>query len=98
MWGVSVGNKSFFFQGDQLRIFISDPQLVKEVLLNELGNYYRPEGSILHKIIPLVGRGLANLNGEEWVVHRRILDPAFHVETLKVCKSKLFLKNKLVLS
>ncbi|CAK9862389.1 unnamed protein product [Sphagnum jensenii] len=83
LFSSTYGDKSFFFQGDELRIFISDPHLVKEVLLNELGNYYRPEGSILQKIIPLVGRGLANLNGEEWVMHRRILDPAFRVETIK---------------
>ncbi|KAC9469349.1 hypothetical protein E3N88_45778 [Mikania micrantha] len=31
----------------------------------------------------LLARGLANVEGDQWVKHRKIINPAFHVEKLK---------------
>jgi cytochrome P450 len=33
---------------------------------------------------PVIGKGLVTTDGEEWALHRRIVNPAFHHEKLKV--------------
>jgi hypothetical protein len=34
--------------------------------------------------VPVIGKGLVTTDGEEWALHRRIVNPAFHHEKLKV--------------
>jgi cytochrome P450 len=61
---------------------VRDPNLVKEIFLKpfEYGKF----DVKLDKSKELFGHfGLAAVNGEEWVLHRRILDPAFHMESIK---------------
>lgn len=65
-----------------------DPKLIKEVLSNKSGDFPKPE------IIPLVklfATGLATYEGQKWSKHRRIINPAFHMEKLKVLTLKLFI-------
>jgi cytochrome P450 len=60
---------------------IPDPELVREVLSNKFGHYGKQNSSRLGK---LLANGLANHQGEKWAKHRRILNPAFHNEKIKV--------------
>ncbi len=80
--GYCVGNKVFYNVGPDLIIMVTNPNLVKEILL-DIGNYHkaRPSTFILSK---LVGKSLLTTNGEEWANHRQIFAPAFRVEALKV--------------
>lgn len=58
-----------------------NPESVREVLSNKFGYFAKP------KISPLgwlLATGLATYEGEQWAKHRRILNPAFHMEKLKV--------------
>ena len=66
------------------KVTISDPALTKEVLSNKFGHFEKPNSPALSR---LLAGGLASYKGEKWVKHRRILNPAFHLEKLKVLVS-----------
>lgn len=67
--------------GKSPRLVIKDPELMKEVLSNKLGNFQKPP---LNPLILILSRGLASLEGEKWANRRRMINPAFHLEKLKV--------------
>jgi cytochrome P450 len=63
------------------KVTISDPYLTKEVLSNKFGHFEKPNSPALSR---LLAGGFASYKGKKWVRHRRILNPAFHPEKLKV--------------
>jgi cytochrome P450 len=65
------------------QLSITDPELARDVLSNKFGHFEKPQFPALSK---LFAEGVASHEGEKWVKHRRILNPAFHLEKLKVCK------------
>ncbi|URD97620.1 Secologanin synthase [Musa troglodytarum] len=75
------GKIFFTWFGPVPRVMIMDPELVREILSNKFGHFERAT------LIPL-GRalvtGLISYHGGKWAKHRRILNPAFHVEKLKL--------------
>ncbi|CAL9187139.1 unnamed protein product, partial [Musa hybrid cultivar] len=71
---------SFTWSGPVPQVAITDPELVREVLSNKFGHFGKPNQNPLARFF---ARGLAVYEGEKWVKHRRILNPAFHAETLK---------------
>jgi cytochrome P450 len=77
-----VGNKVFYNFGPDLIIIVTNPNLVKEILL-DVGNYQKARPSIF-VLFALIGKSLLTMNGEEWVNCRQIFTPTFHVEVLKV--------------
>ncbi|CAD6203500.1 unnamed protein product [Miscanthus lutarioriparius] len=62
------------------RVIVADPQVARDVLSNKFGHLEKPNFPALTK---LLADDVAGLEGEKWVKHRRILNPAFHVEKLK---------------
>ena len=63
------------------RVTIMNPEWVREVLSNKFGHFAKPQINPLGR---LLATGLAHYEGEKWAKHRRILNPAFHLEKLKV--------------
>jgi cytochrome P450 len=63
------------------KVTITDPRLVREVLASKFGHVQKVKFPVLGKLLAL---GVAAYEGEKWVKHRRILNPAFHAEKLKV--------------
>ncbi|KAJ3695272.1 hypothetical protein LUZ60_000649 [Juncus effusus] len=74
------GKISITWIGPTPRVTITDPELVREVLSSKFGHFAKPNFSQLFK---LLAAGLVSYEGEKWAKHRRILNPAFHLEKLK---------------
>jgi len=77
-----AGERFLYWYGTEPRICISDVELAKEILSNKFGFYAKPKTR--PSIVTMIGEGLVLLNGVEWVRRRRILNPAFSMDKLKV--------------
>ncbi|KEH38478.1 putative 11-oxo-beta-amyrin 30-oxidase [Medicago truncatula] len=74
------GKNSFMWFGPTPRVNISDPELIKYVL-NKIYDFQKPNASPL---VRLLANGLVNLEGEKWSKHRKLINPAFNIEKLKI--------------
>ncbi|KAL2331240.1 hypothetical protein Fmac_018821 [Flemingia macrophylla] len=74
------GKKSFSWEGPTPKVIITDPEHIKEIF-NKMQDFEKPK---LSPIFKLLGTGLVNLEGDTWRMHRKIINPAFHLEKLKV--------------
>ncbi|KAJ1689729.1 hypothetical protein LUZ63_013884 [Rhynchospora breviuscula] len=74
------GKQSFTWFGPNPIVTIMDPELVREILSNKFGHFEKLKGGLMSR---LLANGLLSHDGERWAKHRRILNPAFHVEKLK---------------
>ncbi|KAG2305614.1 hypothetical protein Bca52824_025362 [Brassica carinata] len=73
------GRTYFTWLGPIPTITIMDPELIKEVF-NKVYDFQKPHTFPLAR---LIGTGLANYDGDKWAKHRRIINPAFHLEKIK---------------
>ncbi|KNA05769.1 hypothetical protein SOVF_187170 [Spinacia oleracea] len=74
------GKNYFLWSGPVPMINISKPELIREAFTKT--NEFRKTkvNPIFHKLVP----GLVSLEGEKWVKHRRMMNPAFRIEKLKL--------------
>jgi cytochrome P450 len=78
---LNTGNISMYWAGTRPRLIIMETEMMKEILSNKLGHIQKPP---LNPLILILTRGLTTLEGEQWAKRRRIVNPAFHLERLKV--------------
>lgn len=71
---------SFSWVGPIPRVMVRDPEIIREVMSNKFGHFAKPENNPLARFL---ASGIATYDGEKWAKHRRIINPAFHVEKLK---------------
>ncbi|KAM0873628.1 hypothetical protein ACQ4PT_037927 [Festuca glaucescens] len=74
------GKVSLSWFGPIPKVTITDPDLAKHVLSNKFGHLEKPKFPALWK---LLANGLSNHEGDKWVKHRRLLNPAFNLEKIK---------------
>ncbi|CAI0409321.1 unnamed protein product [Linum tenue] len=75
------GKKSFTWFGPVPRVHLMNPEHIKEVLTKV---YEYPKARNPNPLTRLLARGVASYNGDKWAHHRKILNPAFHQEKLKL--------------
>ncbi|XP_019453527.1 PREDICTED: cytochrome P450 CYP72A219-like [Lupinus angustifolius] len=80
------GKNSFIWFGPVPRLTITDPQLIKDVL-NNIHSF--PKASI-NPLLRLLVTGLVSHEGDKWSKHRRIINPAFNIEKLKIMLPAIF--------
>lgn len=76
-----AGKRSFLWMGPKPLVYITDPDLIKEVL-NKINNFQKPRGG--NPLTKLIFSGLLSAEGDKWAEHRKIMNPAFRFEKLKV--------------
>ena len=59
---------------------IFNPEQLKEIF-SKIYDFQKPKANPLTK---LLATGLPNYEGEKWATHRKLINPAFHLEKLKV--------------
>ncbi|XP_058734749.1 cytochrome P450 72A15-like [Vicia villosa] len=74
------GKSSFMWLGPRPRVFIMDPDKIKE-MTTKVYDFQKPDISPLFK---LLASGFANLDGDKWAKHRKIVTPAFNVDKMKM--------------
>ncbi|GER48404.1 cytochrome P450 [Striga asiatica] len=68
--------------GPTARLTVSDPALIREIFILKSELFEKNESPPLVRKIE--GDGLLSLKGEKWAHHRKIIQPTFHTENLKL--------------
>ncbi|XP_076882804.1 cytochrome P450 CYP72A219-like [Bidens hawaiensis] len=76
----ALGNNCFTWMGTKPVVHVSEPTMIREVLAN-YSRYQKPRGG--NPLTKLLAKGLVDAEGDQWVKHRKIINPAFHTEKLK---------------
>lgn len=84
---INAGKDYFVWAGPIPMINISKPELIREALTKMQDFQKAKWNPIIDKLFP----GLVCYEGEKWSRHRKIINPAFHVEKLKVLPNILLL-------
>ncbi|KAM7497794.1 hypothetical protein LguiA_022208 [Lonicera macranthoides] len=74
----NYGKNCFLWAGTVPRVYIMDPELIREVLHKP--DIFNKRGIPAFKKL---ANGITTHQGEKWAKHRKIINPAFHVEKLK---------------
>ncbi|KAL7610676.1 hypothetical protein Lser_V15G10999 [Lactuca serriola] len=74
------GKNFFTWMGPRPLVHVTEPALIREILANYSQFLKKRGGNPLRNIL---ARGLANVEVDQWSKHRKIINPAFHVEKLK---------------
>lgn len=85
--GKNYKDIAFFHFGPRQIVFLTDPELVKHVLLTNNKNYKK---GIQYEPLKLVlGNGLLTSDGDYWLRQRRIAQPVFHKQSISSFAEKM---------
>ncbi|XP_019193513.1 PREDICTED: cytochrome P450 CYP72A219-like [Ipomoea nil] len=73
------GENSFVWLGPNPLVLIKEPGLIRDIL-TKYAMYHKPMPNPLAKLLVL---GVGTYEEDKWYKHRRIVNPAFHMEKLK---------------
>nr|GEZ43175.1 cytochrome P450 CYP72A219-like [Tanacetum cinerariifolium] len=84
----SYGKLWFTWMGPRPIVHITEPALIKEIFAN---NYRFQKARGGNPLVRLLAAGLADAETDRWSKHRKIINPAFHVEKLKHMASAMYI-------
>ncbi|KAJ8567966.1 hypothetical protein K7X08_020688 [Anisodus acutangulus] len=73
------GKNYFLWVGPRPVVFVRDPEVIRDVFTKH-PVYQKPKLTPLTK---LLAQGIASYEDDKWTKHRKILNPAFHMEKIK---------------
>ncbi|KAG8657836.1 hypothetical protein MANES_03G084000v8 [Manihot esculenta] len=76
----NYGKNSFIWIGPVPRVNITNPEHIKEVFA-KINEFQKVKTNPQFQVL---APGLANHEGDKWAKHRKIINPAFHLEKLKM--------------
>ncbi|PIA27690.1 hypothetical protein AQUCO_07600098v1 [Aquilegia coerulea] len=76
----TYGKHSLFWYGTMPTLVIVDPEMIKEVFSNKLGDIQKAPDN---PNIKTISQGLSTMEGDKWTKQRKLITPAFHLEKLK---------------
>ncbi|CAH1414645.1 unnamed protein product [Lactuca virosa] len=74
------GKNFFTWMGPRPLVHVTEPALIREILAN-YSQFQKQRGG--NPLTKMLARGLADVEADQWAKHRKIINPAFHVEKLK---------------
>ncbi|CAN6294949.1 unnamed protein product [Urochloa humidicola] len=81
-WKDKYGAPFLYWFGPQPRICLFHYESVRQVLWNKSGHFTKTDAH--PTILALLGKGLVFVEGTDWVRHRRVVNPAFAMDKLKM--------------
>lgn len=82
-----IGKNFFTWMGTRPVVHFLEPTMIREALAN-YNQFQKPKRA--NPLAKLLATGLIEADGDRWAKHRKIINPAFHVEKLKVSCFCLF--------
>ncbi|PKI54284.1 hypothetical protein CRG98_025344 [Punica granatum] len=74
------GKDCFTWIGPTPRVIIMNPEHIKDVFA-KIDDFQKPASN---PVLKMLAYGLVSFNGEKWALHKKIINPAFHLEKLKL--------------
>ncbi|KAL3651330.1 hypothetical protein CASFOL_004332 [Castilleja foliolosa] len=75
----NYGEKSFLWFGPKPAVIILDPEVIREIMMKNY-IFQKPNGNPYFK---MMAEGVANYETDKWAKHRKLINPAFHVEKVQ---------------
>ncbi|XP_047978054.1 cytochrome P450 CYP749A22-like [Salvia hispanica] len=80
-WTKVYGRNFICWDGSKCQLFVTEPELSKEILMNREGAF--PKMDMAGCLKKLVGEALTTNEGVKWAKVRKLADRSFHAESLK---------------
>ena len=75
-----TGKNYFIWVGPEHLVIVGDPEVIRDVF-NKHAVYQKPKSTPLTKLLE---QGILSYEEDKWAKHRKIFNPAFHMEKIKV--------------
>ncbi|KAF5197314.1 Cytochrome p450 [Thalictrum thalictroides] len=76
-----AGKLSLIWFGPIPRLLVMDTEMIRDILSNKLGHFEKTRANPLGRFVVT---GFISYEQQKWVKHRKIINPAFHLEKLKM--------------
>lgn len=84
--GVSMhaGKVYVYWLGTEPFLYVAEPEFVRKMSARVVGKSWGKPNVLKNDREPMFGNGLVMVEGDDWVHHRRLINPAFLPSNLKV--------------